>query len=201
MRPIGVYPETKHPTYFQGLGLALEPPLVEALHRWGYRGRDAPVFIQSFEFGNLQDIRHSTEVPLIMLINSHGAPFDFVASGDKRSYADLLKPTGLAQIATFANGLGVATGLMIPTNAAGKLGPPTELLTNAHAAGLAIHGWTFRAENHFLPTQFRQGDDPAALGDLAGMIRAFLAAGMDGFFTDHPYIGRLARDEFLLSRR
>lgn len=201
VKPIGVYPETKHPSYFRSIGLALEKPLVQALKRWGYRGVDAPVFIQSFEYGNLQDMRHMTDVPLILLFNSSGAPHDFVESGDERSYADLATPQGLAQVATFANGIGVATSLMIPVTEAGTLGQPTSLIADAHAAGLAVHGWTFRAENHFLPAELRSGSDPAAWGDLNAMIRTYLAAGMDGFFTDHPYLGRQSRDAFLAAQQ
>lgn len=194
--PIGVYPETKHPSYFRQIGLPLEPPLLEALHRFGYRGPQAPVFIQSFEFGNLQDLRAVTDLPLIMLINSSGAPFDWQSAGDARSYADLVTPAGLRSVAAFANGIGVATGLMMSLDADGFLNPPSSLVADAHAAGLAVHGWTFRAENHFLPANFRLGTQPQALGDLGGMIRAFLALGIDGFFTDHPFVGRLARDQF-----
>ena len=72
-------------------------------------------------------------------------------------------------------------------------------MADAHAAGLQLHPWTFRAENHFLPREFRRGADPAAHGDLAGEIRAYLAAGIDGFFTDQPDIGVAARDAFLES--
>ena len=77
------------------------------------------------------------------------------------------------------------------------------MIADAHAAGLAVHGWTFRAENHFLPAELRSKTDPAnpaAWGELLTMIRTYLAAGMDGFFTDHPFIGRQARDAYLQAR-
>ena len=78
---------------------------------------------------------------------------------------------------------------MIPRNADGTLGEPTPVIRDAHRAGLEVHGWTFRRENQFLPTEFRSSDDPNAPGNLAGEIRVFLEAGMDGFFTDNPDIG------------
>jgi glycerophosphoryl diester phosphodiesterase len=193
--PIGVYPETKHPTYFQGIGLAMEEPLVKSLHRYGYRGKHAAVFIQSFETANLKQLARMTNLPLVQLLSDTGKPYDFVVSGDPRTYADLAKPAGLADIATYAGGIGVNKNLMIPLGAGAFLGMPTTLVADAHAAGLIVHGWTFRAENSFLPADYRSSSDPAALGDLAGEIQRFLTEGMDGFFTDQPDIGVRARDE------
>jgi glycerophosphoryl diester phosphodiesterase len=195
-RLIGVYPETKHPTYFQGIGIAMEEPLVKLLHRYGYRGKDAAVFIQSFETANLKQLARMTNLPLVQLLSDTGKPYDFVVSGDPRTYADLAKPTGLADIATYAGGIGVNKNLMIPLAGGGFLGAPTSLVADAHAAGLIVHGWTFRAENSFLPSDYRSSSDPAALGDLAAEIKRFLELGMDGFFTDQPDIGVRARDEF-----
>jgi glycerophosphoryl diester phosphodiesterase len=116
-----------------------------------------------------------------------------VVSGDPRTYRDLAQPAGLAEIATYAQGVGVNTNLVIPL-VSGRLGTPTTLVRDAHQAGLVVHGWTFRAENQFLPNDFDVGDDPRGLGDMGGWVRAFLQQGMDGFFTDQPYEGRLARD-------
>ena len=197
--PIGVYPETKHPTYFQQIGLPLEEPLVHILNRHGYVRADSPVIIQSFETANLRKLRRMTNVPIAQLLNAGGRPWDFTVSGDPRTYADLAKPAGLAEIATYATGIGANTSLMIPV-VDGKLGTPTTLVADAHAVGLIVHGWTFRAENQFLPADFDIGTDPAAFGDLAGQIRAFLAIGMDGFFTDHPFIGRQTVDAFVANK-
>jgi glycerophosphoryl diester phosphodiesterase len=195
-RPVGLYPETKHPSYFQGIGLALEEPLVRTLQAWGYQGRKDPVFIQSFEVANLRKLAGMTRLPLVQLLNGSGQPWDFTVSGDARTYADLAKPAGLAEIAGYAQGVGANTSLMIPL-VAGRLGTPTTLVRDAHAAGLVVHGWTFRAENQFLPDDFDKGSDPAALGDLEGQIRAFLDLGMDGFFTDHAFLGVQARNAWL----
>jgi glycerophosphoryl diester phosphodiesterase len=179
-RPIGVYPETKHPTYFDRLELSMDRPLLATLKRHGYEGPKAAVFIQSFEVGNLKRLRGKTRVPMVQLIEASGAPFDFVASGDGRTYADLITPAGLAEIAHYANAIGPNKSLVIPRDAAGVLGAPTTLVQDAHAAGLGAHPWTFRAEKHFLP-----GNVP----DLLSELRLFLATGIDGFFTDHPDLG------------
>jgi glycerophosphoryl diester phosphodiesterase len=183
---IGVYPETKHPTHFDACGLRMDSPLLRALSKHGYVGRSAPVFIQSFEVGNLQRLRKRTRVPLVQLIEASGAPHDFVASGDSRTYADLLAPAGLAGIAAYANAIGPSKSLVIPRDADGALGVPTSLVRDAHAVGLSVHPWTFRAENHFLPANLRSSSAAAELGDLAGELNAYLATGIDGFFTDHP---------------
>jgi glycerophosphoryl diester phosphodiesterase len=198
---LGVYPETKHPTYFQRLGLPMEDALLEVLERHGYASRESPVFIQSFETANLRVLRGKTPLRLIQLIEAEGAPYDLVVAGDERTYADLTTPRGLKQIATYADGIGVHKSLIIPPLPDGRLGSPTRLVADAHTAGLLVHGWTFRAENEFLPKNFQSGDDPAAQGQLPGEIVTFLNAGMDGFFSDHPDLGVLARDGFVAPRR
>ena len=188
-RPVGVYPETKHPTYFASIGLALEEPLVRTLDRHGYRGRRAPVFIQSFETGNLRRLDRLTDVRLVQLADCSGAPYDLVAAGDPRTYADLLTPAGLRSIARYADGVGVCKNALIPRNADGSLAAPSPVIRDAHRAGLIVHTWTFRRENQFLPLEFRVGTDPNAVGDLVGEIRVFIDAGIDGFFTDNPDLG------------
>jgi glycerophosphoryl diester phosphodiesterase len=185
-RPVGVYPETKHPTYFASIGLALEEPLVAALARAGLDGADAPVCVQSFETGSLRRLAHLTPVRLVQLVDRAGAPFDLVAGGDPRTYADLVTRDGLREIAEYAHGVGLGKDVMIPRRADGTLGGATEVVRDAHRSGLTVHGWAFRRENSFLPAEFRSSADPAAPGDLAGEIRAFVAAGMDGLFTDNP---------------
>jgi glycerophosphoryl diester phosphodiesterase len=185
---IGVYPETKHPTYFDTCGLRMDRPLLRALAKYGYEGRNAPVFVQSFEVGNLMRLRTRTKVPMVQLIEATGAPYDFVASRDSRTYADLIAPVGLEGIAEYANAIGPNKSLVIPRDAVGALAAPTSLVRDAHAAGLGVHPWTFRAENDFLPVTFRSSADATQIGDLAGELKAYLATGIDGFFTDHPGI-------------
>ncbi len=204
---IGVYPETKHPTYFAQLGLAMEEKLVDALHRNGYRGPHAPAFIQCFEVSNLEAMRRMTELPIVQLLEADGAPYDFVVNGDKRTYQDLVRPAGLAQIATYANAIGPYKLMVVPRAADGTLGSPTTLIGDAHSQGLRVHAWTFRAENTYLPIDMRScakdasgapGPSAAqALGDLQSELLAYMDAGLDGFFTDHPDLGVRARDAFL----
>ncbi|MDY0908030.1 esterase-like activity of phytase family protein [Microbacterium sp. CFBP9034] len=185
-RPVGVYPETKHPTYFDSIGLSLEEPLVAALQANGVDRADAPVILQSFEVANLKELNTMTNVTIAQLVSGAGRPFDFTAAGDPRTYAHLVTPAGLAEVATYADGVGLEKSVMIPRTAAGNLGTPTAVIADAHAAGLTVHGWTFRLENQFLPAEFRSSTDPNAPGDLPGEIRVFLNAGMDGLFSDQP---------------
>jgi glycerophosphoryl diester phosphodiesterase len=196
-KPIGVYPETKHPTYFRGLNLAMEVPVVRTLKKFGYEGRHAPIFIQSFEVQNLKDLSRITDIRLIQLLSGTGAPFDFVASGSTKTYADLITPAGLKDVARYAYGIGPDKSMVIPRLSDGRLGTPTALVQNAHKAGLKVHPYTFRVENSFLPLEFRSSTDPTGLGDLAGEITAFLNTGIDGFFTDNANLGVQARDAFV----
>lgn len=193
--PVGVYPETKHPSYFDSIDLSLEEPLVDTLEANGYGDRQDPVIIQSFETANLRELAGRTDVAIAQLVNCSGAPYDLVAAGDARTYADLVTSGGLADIAGYADGIGVCKDVMIPRDASGRLAAPTPVIADAHDAGLLVHGWTFRRENRFLPTEFRSGADLDAPGDLPGEIAVFLEAGMDGFFTDNPDIGADAAGE------
>ena len=195
-REIGVYPETKHPTYFQRLGLALEPPLLTTLRRSGLNGRHAPVFVQSFETTNLQQLRRlGLRTAAVQLFGATGAPYDLVVAGDTRTYADLATPAGLAGIARYADGIGPEKGQVIPRDADGTLGSPTALVGDAHRAGLVVHPYTFRAENSFLPTELRRGTNPNDFGRAIDEQVTFLRAGIDGLFTDQPDVGVVARAE------
>lgn len=194
-RTIGVYPETKHPTYFQRAGLAMEHPLVETLKRFGLDGADAPVFIQSFEIANLKALDDMTEVPLIQLLGKEGKPFDVQAEGGPTTYDEMATAKGLQAVAAYADGVGPEKNhFVIPLDAAGGLdiSRPTRFVANAHAAGLLVHPYTFRAENHFLPAQYRRAGAATELGDGRGEIEAFVAAGVDGVFTDNPDVGAAA---------
>jgi glycerophosphoryl diester phosphodiesterase len=192
-RRIGVYPETKHPTYFTSIGLPMEALLVRTLERHGYKGRAGLAFIQSFEVGNLKALSKMTQLPLVQLIEAEGAPYDFVANHDSRTYAEMITPAGLAQIATYAQAIGPSKLLVIPRTADGKLGEPTALVANAHTHHLLVHPWTFRAENAFLPKDQQRGSAPTDHGDLAGELLPYLRAGIDGFFTDQADQGFRAR--------
>jgi glycerophosphoryl diester phosphodiesterase len=196
-REIGIYPETKHPTYFRGLGLPLEPALIRTLDRNGLNRPDAKVFVQSFEVGNLQALHRVLRVPLIQLLSATGAPFDFVAAGDPRTYADLITPAGLRQVARYAAGIGPDKNMIVPRNPAGQLLTPTTLVPDAHRAGLLVHPYTFRNENTFLPLDYRRGADPNAYGNAFAEDELFFALGVDGIFTDNSDTAVEARREFL----
>jgi len=170
---VGIYPETKHPGYFASIGLPLEARLVEQLKAAGWSKRSDPVFIQSFEVNNLKALRKLTDLKLVQLMDKDGAPAD----GAAPSYAAMRTPEGLKAIAAYADGIGPA-----------KDAVSAELVSSAHAAGLKVHPWTFRAENYFLPLRRRTGIDPRKRGDLAGEIADYLAMGVDGVFSDHPAI-------------
>ncbi|MCK0114117.1 glycerophosphodiester phosphodiesterase [Ornithinimicrobium sp. F0845] len=191
-RDLGVYVETKFPTYFRAIALPLEEPLMVALEDAGLNRPGAPVFLQSFELGNLVALRQElgARVPLIFLAERTGAPFDLVSAGDPRTYVDLLTPEGLADLAQAVDGVGPDKDLVVGRRPDGGLGEPTSLVGDAHSAGLQVHPWTFRQENEFLPTDLR---GPDGTGDVVTEIRAHLAAGVDGFFTDHTDLGVQAR--------
>src|ERR1700761_7507511 len=178
---IGVYPETKHPTYFQNLGLPMEELLVKTLHHHGYKGREGLAIIQCFEVANLKQMRRMTELPIVQLMEAEGGPFDFVAKGVKRTYHEMTTPSGLAEVATYATAIGPHKLQVIPLTADGNLAAPAPLIRDAHAAGLKVHAYTFRAENQFLPKEFRSDADPHHLGDLQGELQVYLDAGLDGF--------------------
>jgi glycerophosphoryl diester phosphodiesterase len=191
---IGIYPETKHPSYFAGLRLYFDDRLLEALGRYGYTRRTDPVCIQSFEVGNLKALRRRTDLPLVQLVAPDGQPFDFTESGDGRSYLDLMSEAGLAEIATYADAIGPHKWMVV------KFGPggpsDTGLARRARNFKLGIHVWTLRAENEFLPVDLRSAGDAAGRGDLRKEIEALLDAGITGFFSDHPDLAVQARDDW-----
>ncbi len=180
-RTIGVYPETKHPSYFTAIGLPHEAPLLAALTQYGHAEKSAPVFIQSFEVENLKALRSKTKLRLIQLMDEKGSPAD----RSDLTYAQMARPEGLKTVATYADGIGPNKAMVIPRTLLGNLGAPTTLVTDAHKVGLAVHPWTFRRENYFLPLAQKSGVDPRGVGDLNTEIKAFLATGVDGIFSDN----------------
>jgi len=187
-RTIGIYPETKHPSYFASIGKPMEARLVAQLKAAGWNSAKAPVFIQSFEVGNLKALHKLTKVRLIQLMDASGGPADAGKGGTPQSYAAMATAEGLRAIAAYAYGVGPNKNVIWNGTA-----PPTRFVVDAHAAGLRVHPWTFRAENAFLPAVFRSGTDPATHGDMTAEIHAYLRLGVDGFFTDFPLWGVTAR--------
>lgn len=209
-RRIGIYPETKHPTYHQSIGLALEDRLLAVLRKAGWHRRGAPVFIQSFETANLRYLRSKTDLPLIQLVDAddvnpdgtlslvkpYDKPYDWVVSGRPGLFSDLVTPAGLAEVRTYADGIGpwkpylisskcivIDAGACKDANGDGKVNdadrvllPPTAVIANAHAAGLLVHPYTFRNEPRRLASDYA--------GKPENEYLVFFAAGVDGLFSD-----------------
>ena len=196
-REIGVYIETKHSTYFDSIDLSLEKRLLADLREVDLDDPEAPVFIQSFETASLRELHAAdVEVPLVQLLAESGQPYDFVAAGDPRTYADLSSVEGLRQVATYADGVGPDKRQGIPWTADGRLGRPTSLVDDAHRVGLLVHPYTFRNENTYLPPALHEGDAPDDYGRAIEEQRAYWEAGIDGMFTDNPDTGVMSRSLF-----
>jgi len=197
-RPVWLYTETKHPTYFRGIGLGLEERFAQLLRRYGRDRRDSPVFLQSFEPSSMQRMAKLVSARRVVLLDAaNTTPWDLKQAGDPRTVADLVKPEGLKWIASFAQGIGPTLDLIIPKDATGKLLTPTTLVRDAHAKGLILHPYTMRNENTFLPADFRRGTDPNAYGDAFGAFKLWFEQGIDGIFTDNADTGLLARADFV----
>lgn len=178
-RAIGIYPETKHPTYFDSINLSLEEPLVALLEANGYSSKDDPIFIQSFEVGNLKQLAQMTDLPLVQLLDRpEMQPYDFIVREDSRTYADLTSPIGLAGIAEYADAIGPYKQLIVPVSKEKRLQPATSLIKEAHALGLKVHAWTFRDEQQYLAADYQ--------GNPQAEYEQFFKLGIDGVFSDFP---------------
>ncbi|MBA2637545.1 MAG: glycerophosphodiester phosphodiesterase [Solirubrobacterales bacterium] len=188
---VGVYPETKHPTYHDSIGLSLEEPLEAILEARRLNRPNAKVFVQSFETANLRELDERLRVPLVQLIGGSGAPADLVAAGEDTTYADLVTRAGLREISRYADGIGPDKNRIVPRDAGGNLETPTSVVSDAHRVGLLVHPYTFRPENANLPANLRRGDPASpeyqrARGATAAELRLFYLLGVDGVFSDHP---------------
>jgi glycerophosphoryl diester phosphodiesterase len=196
-RPVGIYPETKHPTHHEHLGLSFDAALKASVAPVLAAG--GAVFVQSFEVGNLQRMASPDwPVTLVQLVSAEGGPADL----PDVTYADMITPAGLADIARYAGGLGPQKTLILPRDGQGRSQQRTTLVAAAHGVGLKVHPWTLRAENVFLPAELQRGpaDDPAFQrlpGDMLGEARLLLEAGADGLFCDHPDLGVAALKAFM----
>ncbi|MDJ0979398.1 MAG: glycerophosphodiester phosphodiesterase [Erythrobacter sp.] len=177
-RAIGLYPELKHPTLMlEQEGIDMVDLLAIELAKFDLDRADAAVFIQIFEVGPLQRLNKLVDTPLVLLISSTGGPYD----EPSMRWTDMLAPLGLAEIATYADGIGPWLGHALDPATM----EPTALVANAHAAGLKVHPWTLRKENGFLPSALRKPGGDAEDGDYRKLWSAALATGADGFFTDN----------------
>jgi glycerophosphoryl diester phosphodiesterase len=185
-RPVGIYPETKHPSYFSAIGKPMERALVDALARAGFTQATDPVFIQSFEVSNLKALRTMTKLRLVQLIDPDAPPYDQVLIRTGMTAVTMVTPDGLKAIAAYADAIGPSKLLIEPRDAEGHALPPTSLVADAHAAGLLVHPWTFRSENFYLAEGDRIGTDQMEHGDAAAEYRRFFSYGVDGLFSDFP---------------
>ncbi|MCU4562729.1 MULTISPECIES: glycerophosphodiester phosphodiesterase [Acinetobacter] len=199
---IGLYIETKHPTYFKNQKLAMEDTLLKTLAKYKYTREIAPVYLQSFEVQNLKDLKRELDLhktlkhaQIIQLYDAKTSqPADFVESGETKTYADLATAEGLKDVAKYANGVGPSKGYILNFNDKGSV-QTTSFITDAHTAGLKVHPYTFRPENNYLPTPLKCSQDKPAERCPSGALKEFEAyfkAGVDGVFTDDPALGREA---------
>ncbi|KQQ77849.1 glycerophosphodiester phosphodiesterase [Acinetobacter sp. Leaf130] len=203
---IGLYIETKHPTYFKNHNLAMEDALLKTLAKYKYTRDIAPVYLQSFEVSNLKYLKdqldlHKTikHAQIIQLYDAKTSqPADFVESGDTKTYADLATAQGLKDVAKYANGVGPSKGYILNFNDKGSV-QTTSFISDAHTLGLKVHPYTFRPENNFLPAPLKCSQDKPAERCPSGALKEFEAyfkAGVDGVFTDDPALGREAVNNF-----
>ena len=214
-RVIGIYPETKHPTYHKNLKLPLERRLVAALERAGWNHRDAPVIIQSFEQANLKELRNMTPVRLVQLVDANDVnpdgsldftapfdrPYDWTVSGRTDLFSYFTTDAGLREIKTYADGIGPWKRYIVSTKAAGLPGPgeasrtllpPSDLIERAHRVGLIVHTWTFRNEQRRLAADYA--------GNPVNEYLQFYRLGIDGVFSDFPDTAVTSRYLFELER-
>jgi glycerophosphoryl diester phosphodiesterase len=211
---IAIYPESKNPTYHRDLGLPLEDKLISAIHSAGWNSKTAPVFVQSFEPGSLKEMRaKGLKVRMVQLIDADGydfktgaltyappfhRPYDWEKSGDQRLFSDMVTPAGLAEIKTYADGIGAWKPYIVPVkgqlddagnlkdiNGDGKFdlsdantGKPTSLIEDAHKLGLFVHAFTFRNESRYLAHSYS--------GDPHAEYLQFFRLGVDGVFSEFP---------------
>ncbi len=178
-RPVGIYPELKHPSYFKGIGMDLGSAVIATLNRYGWNKKGMPVFIQSFELTSLKDIRHLTPLPLVFLVDElHKRPYDFQLANDPRTYGELMRPEELKKLSATINGIGPWKQLIRPLDSTGAPEASTTLVADAHQSGLFVHAYTFRSDKEYLPPPYQ--------GDPTNEYLEFCRLGVDGFFTDFP---------------
>ncbi|MGH1561274.1 glycerophosphodiester phosphodiesterase [Mumia sp. DW29H23] len=194
-RDVGVVPELKTSTYFRDRDLPLEEPLLRTVREWGLDDPGSGFVVQSYEVANLRYLAAESRVRLVQLVDPTGAPYDRVRAGDPLTYADMVTPGGLAQIAEYADVLGAAKETLLPRRADGALGRPSTVTADAHAAGLEVYVWTVRRENAFLPTDLRSSAIGGDAGDVRRELDALLDLGVDGVFADQPDVAVAAVED------
>ena len=209
-RRVGVYPETKHPTYHRQVGLPLEGKMLATLKRYGLDSRRDPVFIQSFGQSNLIELDKRTSMRLVQLIDANDVnpdgsldytapydrPYDWTISGDPklqaRTFGFFVINKGLAEVARYADGIGPWKPYIQPSQGAtGPLLAPTDVVQRAHKRGLLVHPYTFRNESFRL--------NPDYNGNPINEYLNYFGLGVDGVFTDFADTASTARELFRLA--
>ena len=196
---IGLYIETKHPTYFQQQNLALENSLLMSLAKHKYTREIAPIYLQSFEISNLKAMREQlaqlNSIKQIKIIQLYGGkstqPADAAMQKLTINYGDMATVAGLKEVAKYADGVGPSKTYILPNTQAATV---TSFVKDAHAVGLKVHPYTLRPENEFLPDYLDCGVNPAERCETGAIkeYELFFRAGVDGIFTDDPGLGRKA---------
>lgn len=178
-RTIGVYPETKYPSYFKSLGFKIEDALLNDLGKLGFDHADSPVFIQSFELTILKNLKKRTQLPLIFLIGAPGEqPGDHHHSGNQGTYRDYLSFWGFLKLRQTVYGIGPHKSMILRENKDKNALEPTALMKLANYTGLKVHAYTFRSDKDQLHS-FYQGQPEREYLE-------FCKLGVDGVFTDFP---------------
>lgn len=188
-RTIGVAPELKHPSHFAALSLDLEGAFIEAVHRLDLQDATRSLIVQCFEVGPLERLSRLIPASLLQLMDVSGGPED----RSDLTYQDMATPEGMADIARYATMIGVNSKMVVPWDNADNAISPTRLIPDAHAAGLEVVVWTMRAENLFLPRQYRRGASEGTHGDLDSYLRQIYSLGVDAVFSDYPAAAVAAR--------
>ena len=202
---IGLYIETKHPTYFQKNNLGLEDPLLKTLSKYQYTRDIAPIYLQSFEVSNLKYMKDQLTLhkslknaKIIQLYDDKTvSPADYVAQGIKTTYGEMATAQGLTAVAKYANGVGPWKPYIFNE----AFTAPSTFVKDAHAVGLKVHPYTFRPENNFLAANLKcsSAEIDAAKRCETGATKEYemyFKAGVDGLFTDDPGLGRKALDTY-----
>jgi glycerophosphoryl diester phosphodiesterase len=159
--------------------------VADELRRLDANSPDGTVVVQSFDSGALRELRADL---------GDDGPTMLQLVLDDPAHDPLITPAGLREVSTYAQGIAPSRHRILLRDAADTLTGISDLVNQAHGAGLEVVPWTLRAENTFLPRHLRLGSDPAALGDAAAEARLLLALGVDGLITDHPDVAVHARE-------
>ena len=187
-RRIGIYPELKHPTYFNKAGFDPEKQILADLSKAKFAPEKNQVFIQCFETTALKWLAKNSTWPLVQLLEKNSLPYDMIDQNVQISLEELISDKGLEQIRTYADGIGPDKRMIIPVNKSGELQTATDLVQRAHHANLIVHPYTFRSDKPFLSEAYQGNPDVE--------YEQFFRLGVDGLFSDFTDHAVRARRQF-----